>query len=34
MLDCFLPVLPLILGFTIDFFLGDPYSLPHPIRPP
>ncbi len=32
MLDCFLPVLPLILGFTIDFFLGDPYSLPHPIR--
>lgn len=32
MLDCFLPVFPLILGFTIDFFLGDPYSLPHPIR--
>lgn len=32
MLDCFLPVFPLILGFIIDFFLGDPYSLPHPIR--
>ena len=32
MLECVLPVLPLILGFIIDFFLGDPYSLPHPIR--
>lgn len=24
--------LPLTIGFIIDFFLGDPYSLPHPIR--
>ncbi len=24
--------LPIILGFTIDAFLGDPYALPHPIR--
>ena len=32
MLECFLPILPLILGFIIDFFMGDPYSLPHPIR--
>lgn len=32
MLECFLPIFPLILGFIIDFFLGDPYSLPHPIR--
>ncbi|MCM1059945.1 MAG: adenosylcobinamide-phosphate synthase CbiB [Eubacterium sp.] len=32
MLECVLPVIPLILGFIIDFFLGDPYSLPHPIR--
>lgn len=25
-------VLPLIIGFVLDFILGDPYSLPHPIR--
>lgn len=24
--------LPLIIGFVIDAVLGDPYSLPHPIR--
>lgn len=25
-------VLPMILGFVLDLILGDPYSLPHPIR--
>lgn len=25
-------VLPLIAGFVLDCILGDPYSLPHPIR--
>ncbi len=25
-------ILPLIIGFTLDFIFGDPYSLPHPIR--
>lgn len=25
-------VLPLLIGFVLDFILGDPYSLPHPIR--
>lgn len=25
-------VLPLIIGFVIDFFAGDPLWLPHPIR--
>lgn len=24
--------LPLLFGFLIDCILGDPYSLPHPIR--
>ena len=24
--------LPLFFGFLIDCILGDPYSLPHPIR--
>lgn len=24
--------LPIIFGFIIDLFLGDPYSLPHPVR--
>lgn len=28
----FLYALPIIIGFIIDLFLGDPYSLPHPIR--
>lgn len=32
MIGCFLPAFPLILGFIIDFFLGDPYNMPHPIR--
>lgn len=27
-----IPALPIIFGFIIDFILGDPYSLPHPIR--
>lgn len=25
-------VMPLVIGFVLDFILGDPYSLPHPIR--
>lgn len=25
-------ILPLVIGFFIDCVLGDPYSLPHPIR--
>ncbi len=25
-------VLPMIFGFVLDLILGDPYSLPHPIR--
>ena len=25
-------VLPLLAGFLLDCILGDPYSLPHPIR--
>ncbi|MCM1524956.1 MAG: adenosylcobinamide-phosphate synthase CbiB [Ruminococcus sp.] len=24
--------LPIIIGFILDFILGDPYSLPHPVR--
>ena len=27
-----LPALPIILGFLLDCAVGDPYSLPHPIR--
>lgn len=27
-----LPALPLIIGFILDSIIGDPYSLPHPIR--
>ncbi len=27
-----LPALPIILGFLLDCTVGDPYSLPHPIR--
>lgn len=27
-----LAILPLILGAVLDLILGDPYSLPHPIR--
>lgn len=27
-----LPVLPLIIGFILDTVLGDPYSMPHPVR--
>lgn len=25
-------VLPLVIGFVLDFLLGDPYWLPHPVR--
>lgn len=28
----FMYSLPIIFGFIIDLFLGDPYSLPHPVR--
>lgn len=27
-----LPALPLVIGFLLDVLIGDPYSLPHPIR--
>lgn len=27
-----IPVLPLIIGFVLDLIIGDPYSLPHPVR--
>ena len=28
----FILTLPMLIGFIIDIILGDPYSLPHPIR--
>ena len=28
----FLPIIPLIAGFILDALIGDPYTLPHPIR--
>ena len=27
-----IPIIPIIAGFLLDAILGDPYSLPHPIR--
>ena len=27
-----IPALPLLIGFLLDACIGDPYSLPHPIR--
>ena len=27
-----IPALPLLIGFLLDALIGDPYSLPHPIR--
>lgn len=27
-----MPVLPILIGFTLDIFIGDPHSLPHPVR--
>jgi adenosylcobinamide-phosphate synthase len=27
-----IPVLPMILGFMLDCIVGDPYSIPHPIK--
>lgn len=27
-----LPAFPLLIGFILDSIIGDPYSLPHPIR--
>ena len=31
-MSSFIFALPIILGFIIDLFLGDPYELPHPVR--
>lgn len=31
-MSLFIYALPIIFGFIIDLFLGDPYSLPHPVR--
>lgn len=28
----FIPVIPIIAGFILDALVGDPHSLPHPIR--
>lgn len=28
----FILTLPMLMGFIIDIILGDPYSLPHPVR--
>jgi len=28
----YMTVIPLLLGFILDLILGDPYSMPHPIR--
>lgn len=28
----FILTLPMVVGFIIDIILGDPYSLPHPVR--
>ena len=28
----FLPALPILLGFLLDCLIGDPYSMPHPIK--
>lgn len=28
----FIYALPMLVGFVIDFFIGDPYNFPHPIR--
>ena len=27
-----IPVLPVVLGFMLDCIVGDPYSVPHPIK--
>ena len=27
-----IPAIPLILGFLLDCIIGDPYSMPHPIK--
>ena len=31
-MSSFIFALPIIFGFIIDLFLGDPYELPHPVR--
>lgn len=31
-MNILIAVLPLIIGFVLDAILGDPYSLPHPVR--
>ena len=25
-------IMPLIIAFLLDFIIGDPYKLPHPVR--
>ena len=25
-------IMPLITAFLLDFIIGDPYKLPHPVR--
>ena len=27
-----IPALPLLMGFVLDCILGDPYTMPHPVR--
>ncbi len=29
---CIILIAPLVIGYVLDLFLGDPYSLPHPVR--
>ena len=31
MLECLLVILPLLIGWLLDFLLGDPAWLPHPV---
>ena len=31
-MSSFIYASPIMIGFIIDLFLGDPYSLPHPVR--
>lgn len=31
-MDKLIPALPLIIGFLLDACIGDPYTIPHPVR--
>ena len=31
-MKCMIAALPLLIGFILDALIGDPYSLPHPVR--